>query len=1377
MGGKTSTSTQAVSIPPQVLAQYQSVNEGAEAAAQTGFQSYGGIPQGTSQQLVAPVNSEQTSGIEGVNNAAGLAQGQYNNAIQGIQQSQNGVTGTNALATGLAAGASGAVNPTTLDANAINQYMSPYLSDVVGSESNLLNQNNQQQQSGQLGTAINSGAFGGDRTGLAAANLEQQQNLSNANIYANLLNTGFTNAQGVAQQQQGVGLAAGQANRQATLDSANSLSAIGATQYGEGANTATTEAGLGAGQQTAALEGANAQIAAGTVQQQTQQASDTADYNQFLQQQSYPYQQAQFLANIAEGTGSLSGSTTTTQQPGGFFSDRRLKYDLKKIGETYDKQPIYSYKMHGDARTHVGLIAQKVEKKHPEAVGLASGFKTVDYGKATEKAAAKGKFNLGGKVSDMEAHRARKAGGGSLGDVLEAQRQMYGGMGNGQQQRNVATGSGGQHQLTVASGSPPPADNGASKVTQGMNLVNNGNKLYKSFNGKPTGTPNSGLAAGDGGSGGTTGVYSPSSYGYDGATTYAAGPNATASGAAASSTPDATVYGLDTAPAAADGTWVGGAGTGAAAGAGDTAAAGAGSAAAGAAGDAAATGAASSAAGAAAGTAAAGAAEYASADAAAEAAAALAAEYAAAEVGTAAIMVAKRGGAIKDRRHRDLGGGMPYGGDNDIPDDPNTHTMAKPGPLVKSKTGLQTLEYMGQPDNAQSISGDMFSNEALRRGGGVGFRRNRSGFAAGGDPGDDDTPTVIADDTPTAAADDSSSGLAAGASSLWDKIKKGAKAVGDNFKENREAYVPLLEGLGAMGTAKTRDFGTALAAGLGQAGKSYIDEQTPLATSDKLKAETQGVGLENQLKQVKVDWAKDWDKNNVPAAAQPVNDGPLDSRATAEQIDGYYRNKYANIVPYTPQESQMMTAARKASAAMGSDQPIQDAQSRVEQRKANDLYQKQQGAQHEAAGLYATINDPSTTPNERARAQIQYNAVHQHTGEKFEEMGGNMRGSQTGLPQPGSLAAVMSPGDRAHAIAQANELVDVRLDDGSIMQVPGYINARDGSRSGEEYVDRNGTRPPPGTSGWRAMNRQPTGAPPARTGAAPAPAPAGSGVMGGPAAPPVNPARPAGAAPAPVAARPVAAPPAAASGFVPTNQQAANAEKAGDHKYAVALSDTSFDLPKSSVQDRRSQSPNDLLKANKLVENQQALQKVASQQASAAGQSRQFLMAAKEIMESKGAPLVGAYGGVNQWVGKKFGTVTSSNYEEVVKNLVNAATASAQATYGSEMTQKEWGTHLEEATPNTFQNRDSLMDLIKGNLKSANYTLDLANKSSDYLASGKDPLNYEKWVSKYYPRAENVNLQHQAPPVGTVRNGHAFRGGNPADPANWPLVQQKAVGQ
>src|SRR6202012_1472502 len=130
------------------------------------------------------------------------------------------------------------------------------------------------------------------------------------------------------------------------------------------------------------------------------------------QQQSYPFQVDQFLANIAEGTGALSGSTTTTQQPGGVFSDERLKEDMEPIGKTFDGQPIYRYKMKGDSRDRIGLSAQKVEKKNPDAVGLAGGFRYVDYGKATDEAANRGHFYEGGVVPMRRAY----AVGGSPGD-------------------------------------------------------------------------------------------------------------------------------------------------------------------------------------------------------------------------------------------------------------------------------------------------------------------------------------------------------------------------------------------------------------------------------------------------------------------------------------------------------------------------------------------------------------------------------------------------------------------------------------------------------------------------------------------------------------------------------------------------------------------------------------------------------------------------------------------------------------------------------------------------------------------------------------------------------------------------------------------------
>jgi hypothetical protein len=65
------------------------------------------------------------------------------------------------------------------------------------------------------------------------------------------------------------------------------------------------------------------------------------------------------------------------------FSDSRLKHDIEPIGKTYDGQNIYRYHM-GDGVTRMGLMAQEVADRRPDAVGRGpGGFLTLDYDKAT----------------------------------------------------------------------------------------------------------------------------------------------------------------------------------------------------------------------------------------------------------------------------------------------------------------------------------------------------------------------------------------------------------------------------------------------------------------------------------------------------------------------------------------------------------------------------------------------------------------------------------------------------------------------------------------------------------------------------------------------------------------------------------------------------------------------------------------------------------------------------------------------------------------------------------------------------------------------------------------------------------------------------------
>jgi hypothetical protein len=99
----------------------------------------------------------------------------------------------------------------------------------------------------------------------------------------------------------------------------------------------------------------------------------------------------------------MSAYNTNQQQLGGIFgtlgtlgstlapylmslSDRRAKENVREIGKTNDNQPIYEFNYKGSPQTTIGLMAQEVMKKHPEAVGKIGGLYGVDYKKALRAA-------------------------------------------------------------------------------------------------------------------------------------------------------------------------------------------------------------------------------------------------------------------------------------------------------------------------------------------------------------------------------------------------------------------------------------------------------------------------------------------------------------------------------------------------------------------------------------------------------------------------------------------------------------------------------------------------------------------------------------------------------------------------------------------------------------------------------------------------------------------------------------------------------------------------------------------------------------------------------------------------------------------------------
>jgi hypothetical protein len=161
----------------------------------------------------------------------------------------------------------------------ISQFYNPYQSYVLDE----INRQAGQQQNQLSAQAVQAGAFGGGREGIQRAELQRatQQNIGQAQ------QQGFNTALQAAQQQQQVGLGAGQAL-------------------------------LGAGAQQQAMQQGDIQslLQAGGIQQQLGQQALEASRQTQLQQAYEPYQRTEFLKNIMTNLPTTQSSVTATTAPG-----------------------------------------------------------------------------------------------------------------------------------------------------------------------------------------------------------------------------------------------------------------------------------------------------------------------------------------------------------------------------------------------------------------------------------------------------------------------------------------------------------------------------------------------------------------------------------------------------------------------------------------------------------------------------------------------------------------------------------------------------------------------------------------------------------------------------------------------------------------------------------------------------------------------------------------------------------------------------------------------------------------------------------------------------------------------------------------------------
>lgn len=203
------------------------------------------------------------------------------------------------------------------------------------------------------------------------------------------------------------GLGQGLAPTIANQYNANVGNLMGANSqlYNAGANTATTSAALGQiplQNALSALQNIGMLNTAYTSPGQSMLDASNSAYGLPFQNLAQLLNPLLMLGGMG-GTSQGSGTATTTQPQnmwsnimggitGGLgllklLSDERMKQDIEKIGTTHDRQPIYRFRYRGSPTMHVGMLAQKVEKRHPHAVSEMGGMKMVDYKMATDKAA------------------------------------------------------------------------------------------------------------------------------------------------------------------------------------------------------------------------------------------------------------------------------------------------------------------------------------------------------------------------------------------------------------------------------------------------------------------------------------------------------------------------------------------------------------------------------------------------------------------------------------------------------------------------------------------------------------------------------------------------------------------------------------------------------------------------------------------------------------------------------------------------------------------------------------------------------------------------------------------------------------------------------
>jgi hypothetical protein len=287
---------------------------------------------------------------------AGLREQQQllRDSSSGFMEAQQGLRGAQAMT----AGADYGFDPTSYQ-----QYMDPYMNDVIQQQYQDIQRQGDIQKQGANAQAVGSGAFGGSRQGIQQAEINRNVLDQQARTGSQLRSAGFQQASNMAQQaaaaqaQQQLAQA-GQFGQQAGQIGAQAQGLGGVAQgigsAGQGLGSlaqltgqlgsttgalgqtigqlGTSTAGLGQLGQQMGVQDINSLMGVGALgQQQAQKSLDVARAND-LARQNLPYQQIGFMSDIFRGVPALQQTTATTTAPGASTTSQMLGLAQAGIG-------------------------------------------------------------------------------------------------------------------------------------------------------------------------------------------------------------------------------------------------------------------------------------------------------------------------------------------------------------------------------------------------------------------------------------------------------------------------------------------------------------------------------------------------------------------------------------------------------------------------------------------------------------------------------------------------------------------------------------------------------------------------------------------------------------------------------------------------------------------------------------------------------------------------------------------------------------------------------------------------------------------------------------------------------------------------------------